>query len=135
VPSKFERARTQLRYGERLRRARRRTEAREQLKPALAAFEELAAAAWAERARGELQAAGLTTRPRRDSAATDALTPQELRSALILADGATVREAAAQLFLSPKTVEAHFGRAYRKLGVRNRAELATKVAERRTIPA
>jgi DNA-binding NarL/FixJ family response regulator len=58
------------------------------------------------------------------------LTPQELRVALmlIIADGATVQEAATQLVLSPKTIEAHLGRAYRKLGVRNRAQLARCLA-------
>ncbi|MGZ6565602.1 MAG: helix-turn-helix transcriptional regulator, partial [Solirubrobacteraceae bacterium] len=97
-PSAFERARTQLCYGERLRRARRRSDAQEQLTPALATFERLAADPWAERARRELRAAGITTKAPRPQSATDTLTPQELRVALIIADGATVREAAAQLF-------------------------------------
>jgi DNA-binding CsgD family transcriptional regulator len=118
----FELARTQLCYGERLRRARRRTEARVQLRAAFMAFGELGAAPWAERARLELQATGETARRRRPST-LDQLTPQELRIALALADGKTMRAAAAELFLSPKTIEYHLRNAYRKLGIRSRAEL------------
>ena len=124
VPSAFELARTELCYGERLRRGRRRKDARQHLASALAVFEQFGAKPWAERASRELQATGATARPRRDPAAADRLTAQELRKALMMADGATTREAAAQLFLSPKTIEAHLGRAYRKLGVHNRAQLA-----------
>jgi len=125
VPSPFERARTQLCYGERLRRGRRRADARQYLASALAVFEQYGARPWADRARRELQATGATARPRGDPAAVDRLTAQELRVALLIADGATTRQAATQLFLSPKTIEAHLGRAYRKLGVHNRAQLAT----------
>ncbi len=123
VPSAFERARTQLCYGERLRRGRRRADSRQYLASALAVFEQFGAKAWAARARRELQATGATARPRRDPTAVDRLTAQELRVALMIAEGATIREAAAQLFLSPKTIEAHLGRAYRKLGVHNRSQL------------
>ncbi|HEY2594237.1 MAG TPA: helix-turn-helix transcriptional regulator, partial [Chloroflexota bacterium] len=128
LPSEFERARTQLCYGERLRRAGRRVAARGQLTPALDTFDRLGARGWAGRARGELQATGITARPRNDAATADALTAREFQVAQVLADGATIREAANHLFLSPKTVEAHLGRAYRKLGVRNRAQLATRLA-------
>ena len=128
--SRFECARTQLCYGERLRRARRRSDARQQLTAALATFEQLDAAPWAERARGELRAAGARHHARLDPVFRDTLTPQELRVALIIAEGLTVREAAAQLFLSPKTIEAHLGRAYRKLGVRNRAQLTAALNQR-----
>jgi DNA-binding CsgD family transcriptional regulator len=124
VPSEFERARTELCYGERLRRARQRADARQHLASALTVFEQFGAKPWAERARRELQATCATTRPRGDPAAADRLTAQELRVALLLADGASTREAAARLFLSPKTIESHLGRVYRKLGVRNRAQLA-----------
>jgi DNA-binding CsgD family transcriptional regulator len=124
----FERARTELSYGERLRRARRRADARSQLASALATFERLEAVPWIERGRRELLASGYTARKRSDPTAVDQLTSQELRVALIIADGATIREAALQLFLSPKTIEAHLGRAYRKLGVNNRAQLARAVA-------
>jgi DNA-binding CsgD family transcriptional regulator len=122
TPDVYELARTQLCYGERLRRARRRTDARVQLRAAFAAFGELGAAPWAERARLELQATGETARRRRPST-LDQLTPQELRIALALADGKTMRAAAAELFLSPKTIEYHLRNAYRKLGIRSRAEL------------
>jgi DNA-binding CsgD family transcriptional regulator len=121
--SPLERARTELVYGERLRRAGRRLDCRAQLRAALAGFERLGAAAWAERAREELRASGETAR-KRDPALVDELTPRELEIALQVADGGTNREVAARLFLSPKTVELHLGRVYRKLGIRSRTELA-----------
>jgi len=74
-------------------------------------------------------------RPGRPWTATDTLTPQEVRVALIIADGATIQEAATQLFLSPQTIEAHLGRVYRKLGVRNRAQLANTITRQDTIAA
>jgi DNA-binding CsgD family transcriptional regulator len=119
----FERARTELCLGERLRRARRRAEAREPLRAALKTFERLGAAPWSERARTELAATGETAR-RRDPYAAEQLTPQELQVALVVARGATNKEAGAALFLSPKTIETHLGRVYRKLNVRSRTELA-----------
>jgi DNA-binding CsgD family transcriptional regulator len=125
----FERARTELCYGERLRRARRRGEARQQLRGALETFERLGAEPWADRARNELRATGETIR--RDHHASDDLTLQELQVALKVAEGATNREAAAALFLSPKTVEAHLSRIYSKLGVRSRTELAHRFATER----
>jgi DNA-binding CsgD family transcriptional regulator/lipopolysaccharide biosynthesis regulator YciM len=119
----FERARTELCYGERLRRARRRADAREHLRAALETFERLGAEPWAERARREITASGETVR-RRDPYAADSLTPAELQVALLVARGATNKEAGAALFLSPKTIETHLGRVYRKLHVRSRTELA-----------
>lgn len=118
----FEAARTQLAYGERLRRARNRRGAREQLRAALGTFETLGAEPWAERARTELAASGETLR-RRDPDSLDELTPQERRIAQLLADGKTTREAAAALFVSPKTVEYHLRHVYLKLGVRSRSAL------------
>jgi DNA-binding CsgD family transcriptional regulator len=118
----FERARTELCLGERRRRTGRRTDARGPLRSALRAFERLGARPWAERARSELAASGERVRPR-DAARTDALTPHELRVALVVARGATNREAAAELFVSPKTVDFHLRQIYRKLGIRSRAEL------------
>ena len=119
----FERARTELSLGERRRRARRRTDARAPLRGALAAFESLGAEPWVKRARDELRACG--SRPRRRAPeAADALTPHELRVAQAVARGAKNREAAAELFLSPKTVDFHLRNIYRKLGVRSRTELA-----------
>jgi DNA-binding CsgD family transcriptional regulator len=122
TPDSFERARTQLHYGERLRRVRRRTDARVQLREAFAAFERLGAAPWAERARVELSATGETAR-RRDPSTIDQLTPQEFQIAQLLADGATTREAAAKLFLSPKTIEYHLRSVYSKLSIRSRVAL------------
>jgi DNA-binding CsgD family transcriptional regulator len=129
-PGVFDRARMQLSFGERLRRERRRADARVHLSAAVTAFEQIHARPWADRAARELRATIVTAR--RDATYTDDLTPQEERVAAILANGATIREAACQLFLSPKTIEAHLGRAYRKLGVRNRAELATRLADNTT---
>ena len=128
TPDSFETARTRLAYGERLRRARERRRAREQLRAALEAFERLDAAPWAERARTELEATGETLR-RRDPSAWRRSRPQELRIALLLAAGRTTREAAASLFLSPKTVEFHLRSVYRKLDIHSRAELAAAVAD------
>jgi DNA-binding CsgD family transcriptional regulator len=129
TPDRFEEARTRLCHGERLRRDRRRTDAREQLRAALGAFEELGAQPWADRARAELQATGETAR-RRTPSTLDQLTPRELQVALILAEGHTLREAAARLFLSPKTVDYHLRHVYRKLGVRSREALADAIAGR-----
>jgi len=123
----FEIARTELCLGERLRRGRRRKEARTALRSAIARFERLGAAPWAERANTELRASGETVQPG-GVIATNELTPQELQVALAVAKGATNREAGAALFLSPKTVEAHLGRIYRKLDIRSRTELAALLA-------
>ena len=120
----FERARTQLYYGERLRRSRKRVDARNHLRSALKVFDQLGATPWAERAIAELQASGETARVRDDSHRQQ-LTPQELQVALTLAEGATTREAAARLYLSPKTVEYHLRHVYDKLEVRSREELRT----------
>ncbi len=119
----FERARTELAYGESLRRAQRRTEARTQLRDALATFEGLNTPLWADRARAELQATGITAR-KRDPSTLDTLTPQELRIARLVGGGASNRDVAAQLFLSPKTVEYHLRKVFLKLGVSSRFELA-----------
>jgi DNA-binding CsgD family transcriptional regulator len=107
----FERARTALAYGEFLRRAQRRTEARVQLRDALAAFDGLGTPLWADRARAELEATGITAR-KRDPSTLDALTPQELRIAKLVAGGASNRDVAAQLFLSQKTVEYHLRKVF-----------------------
>ncbi|HEV2476648.1 MAG TPA: AAA family ATPase [Candidatus Dormibacteraeota bacterium] len=122
TPDSFERARTQLYFGERLRRKRKRVEARKQLREALKAFDQLGAAPWAERALTELQASGETARVR-DERYRQQLTPQELQVALTLAEGTTTREAAARLYLSPKTVEYHLRHVYDKLEIRSREEL------------
>jgi hypothetical protein len=103
VPSPFERARTQLRYGER--RARRKTDARLHLEHARATFERHNARPWADRARVELNALGIRI-PQTPAPANNALTPQELRVATTISKGSTNREASAALFWSPKTIEA-----------------------------
>ena len=127
TPDAFEAARTRLAYGERLRRARNRVLAREQLRAAVDVFERLDARPWADRARTELAATG-ETRRRRDPGTIDELTPQELQIALLLAAGKTTRETAAALFLSPKTVEYHLRHVYQKLGIHSRDELAQTLA-------
>jgi DNA-binding CsgD family transcriptional regulator len=120
----FETARTRLAYGARLRRARRRVDARPHLHAALETFENLRAARWADLAAVELGATGETI-TRRDRGET--LTPQELQVSLLLAEGKTTREVAAALFLSPKTIEYHLRKVYTKLGIRSRAELAGRL--------
>ena len=130
-PLPFEEARTRLCLAERLRRDRQRTAARAELQSALGTFERLGAAPWAQRARLELRAAGGAPAEDGDGDGAAELTPQELRIARLVAEGATNREAAADLFLSPKTVEVHLTRAYRKLGVRSRTELARVLDGRR----
>jgi DNA-binding CsgD family transcriptional regulator len=120
--SAFERARTELLYGERLRRAKRRVEAREHLRSAVELFDGLGAAPWSEQARRELRASGESI-PRRDPTAPEKLTPQELQIALQVAEGKSNRDVAAALFLSPKTVEFHLTHVYRKLNIHSRAEL------------
>ncbi|MFC5831252.1 helix-turn-helix transcriptional regulator [Nonomuraea insulae] len=119
----FEEARTRLLYGEWLRRARRRADAGAQLRAALEGFGALGAEPWAERARAELAAAGIrATEPKPPAGST--LTSQELQVVRLAATGATNRQIGAQLFLSPRTVGFHLYKAYPKLGVSSRAELA-----------
>ena len=120
-------ARTQLALGERLRRAGRRVDAREQLRLALETFEDQGAEAWADRTRAELRASGETLR-RRKAWEAEELTPQELQIALHVARGMTNREVGAALFLSHKTIEFHLGRIYRKLKMHSRAELIRRFA-------
>ena len=119
----FERARTELAYGEFLRRRRRRVDARTHLRAALDVFEQLGAAPWAERARIELRASGQTAR-RRDPSTLRRLTPQELQVARFVAKGLPTRDVAAQLFLSPRTIDFHLRNIFAKLGISSRAQLA-----------
>ena len=122
----FEQARTHLVYGEWLRRNRRRITARDQLSAALDLFEDLGAAGWARRARTELTAAGgrPDQRPARPTGVLAKLTTQEFQVASLAAHGMSNRDIAAQLFLSPRTVGYHLYKAYPKLGVTSRGELA-----------
>ncbi|PWW24270.1 DNA-binding NarL/FixJ family response regulator [Geodermatophilus normandii] len=117
-----DRARTELAYGEHLRRARRRVDAREHLRTALVLFEDLGATPWAERAAQELRASGETARRRDVSTATD-LTAQERQVAALVRQGLSNRDVAAQLFVSPRTVDFHLRNVFSKLGVSSRTEL------------
>jgi DNA-binding CsgD family transcriptional regulator len=126
---RFETARTRLAYGERLRRAARRVDARAQLRAALEEFDDLGAARWGEHAATELAATGETVH-RRNADPRSSLTPQELQVSLLLVEGRTTREAAAALFLSPKTVEYHLRKVYTKLGIGSRSELAQLLQQR-----
>jgi DNA-binding CsgD family transcriptional regulator len=121
-PRPFSQARTRLLLGEHLRRERRRVEARSQLRTATETFERLGAAPWDERARAELRATGETARKREPSTLTQ-LTPQQLHIVRLVAEGATNKDVAAQLFLSPRTVDHHLRNVFTKLGISSRAEL------------
>ena len=112
----------QLLYGEWLRREHRRVDARDQLRAAHETFSRIGAEAFAQRARGELLATGETVRKRRDET-RDVLTPQEAQIAQLARDQHTNPEIAAQLFLSPRTVEYHLHKVFTKLGISSRKEL------------
>jgi len=120
-----DRARTQLAYGAFLRRSRRRVDARPHLRAALETFEDLGAQPWAERARQELRASGETAR-RRDVSTVVDLTPQELQVARLVRQGLPNRDVAAQLYVSPRTVDFHLRNVFAKLGVSSRTELAVQ---------
>jgi DNA-binding CsgD family transcriptional regulator len=125
---RVELARTHLLYGEWLRRERRRLDAREQLHAAHKLFTQFGMEAFAERARVELQATG--EHPRKRTVETrDDLTPQEAQVSRLAADGATNQEIAAQLFISPSTVDYHLRKAFRKLGVKSRTQLARELLQ------
>ena len=117
----FERARTLLLLGQLLRRQRSRDAATAALDEAVCVFERLGARLWVQRVHAEVgRMAGIQHRT--------GLTAAERRVAELAATGMTNREVAAALFISPKTVEANLMRVYRKLGIRTRAELGTKMA-------
>ncbi|MFD4501858.1 ATP-binding protein [Streptomyces sp. NPDC058457] len=120
-------ARAHLVYGEWLRRRRRRREARDSLRTALALFEAMGAEFYIRRARTELAATGARLRHRPVESAVH-LTPQEARIARLAAAGAPNRDIAAQLFLSPSTVEYHLRKTFRKLGVTARGQLRDALA-------
>ena len=121
--SPFDEGRSELLYGEWLRRQRRRIDARRHLRGALERFGRLGTPPWEARARSELRASGETAR-RRDPSTLDQLTPQELQIARLVATGKTNPEVAAQLFLSPRTIDYHLRKVFSKLGIASRAELA-----------
>ncbi|BCJ41013.1 hypothetical protein GCM10010168_46880 [Actinoplanes ianthinogenes] len=123
---KVQLARARLLYGEWLRRANRRGDARDQLRPAYEAFTTMGAEAFAERAGRELTATGETVRKRSPGTAEE-LTPQESQIARLAAAGRTNPEIGAVLFLSPRTVEWHLRKIFTKLGITSRRELPTAV--------
>ncbi|MYU00906.1 AAA family ATPase [Streptomyces sp. SID8350] len=129
----FERARTLLLYGQWLRRRRRTREARTPLRDALVAFQRCSARAWAERAGGELRAAGepvAGAAGETGGGVLAALTPQQQRIARCVAEGATNREIALRLSLSPRTVDHHLRNVFAALSIRSRTELARLLGPR-----
>jgi DNA-binding CsgD family transcriptional regulator len=121
-------ARARLLYGEWLRREHRRVDAREQLRVAYTMLSDMGMEAFAERAHRELLATGETVR-KRGFAMLDELTPQEMQVARLAAGGQTNPEIAAQLFLSPRTVEWHLGKVFGKLGISSRKELRAELSD------
>jgi DNA-binding CsgD family transcriptional regulator len=124
---RFELARAHLLYGEWLRRAGRRRDARAQLRTAHELLTAMGAEAFTERARRELVATGETVRTR-GVETRDELTAQELQIARLASDGRTNAEIGAQLFISPRTVEWHLRNVFTKLDIRSRRELAIALA-------
>jgi DNA-binding CsgD family transcriptional regulator len=125
--SEFERARTELLFGQELRRGRRPSAAREHLRSALEAFRRFDAQPWIEQATAELRAAGDQVE-HRDVDIPEALTPQQLQIARLAAAGATNREVAAQMFLSTRTVDHHMRNIFARLGIRSRIDLARLIS-------
>jgi DNA-binding CsgD family transcriptional regulator len=123
VAGDFERGRTQLLYGAWLRRRRRPGEARVRLRDALVSFERGGALGWATQARAELRATG-DAGPCEAAGPLGLLTPQQLRIARCVAEGATNREVALRLSVSPRTVDHHLRNVFAALGVRSRVELS-----------
>jgi DNA-binding CsgD family transcriptional regulator len=119
----FDQARTELLYGEWLRRHRRRVDARRHLRTALQLFGRMGAVPWESRAQSELRASGETAR-KRDPTTRDQLTPQELQISRLVASGMTNPEVAAKLYLSSRTVDYHLRKVFTKLEIASRAELA-----------
>jgi DNA-binding CsgD family transcriptional regulator len=126
-------ARAELLYGEWLRREKRQRDAREHLQAAYGVFRDIGADGFAERARLELAAAGGTARPP-GSFPGDGLTPQELQVATLAAAGFTNLEIGSRLFISPKTVDYHLGKVFRKLGVGSRRQLARVLFDQAAAP-
>ena len=128
LPMPFELARTLVAQGQVQRRRKERLAAKHSLGQAIDIFQSRGAVLWAERARRELGRLGL------HPGDANSLTKTERRVAEMVASGLTNREVAAQLFISPKTVEANLSKIYSKYGVRSRTELAARMAERVELP-
>ena len=116
-------ARTQLAYGEWLRRSQRRVDARQHLREALEIFQDLRAESLAARANQELRASGETARKRDPSTLVD-LTPTELQIARLVSSGMSNKDVAAQCWISPRTVAFHLRNVFAKAGITSRGELA-----------
>jgi len=127
----FWRARTELLYGQWLRRERRRQEARGHLRAAADLFHQLRALPWEDSAAAELRATGETAR-KRDPSAFGQLTPQEQQIAGLVADGLTNADIAARLFLSTRTIDYHLRKVFTKLGIASRTELAPRILPQRS---
>jgi DNA-binding CsgD family transcriptional regulator len=121
-------ARAHLLYGEWLRRQRRRRDSRVQLERALQLFDGIGAAGFSERARKELAASGSRT-PTRSESPDEQMTPREAEIGRMAAEGLRNSDIAAQLFLSPSTVDYHLRHVYRKFGVTSRTQLARLLLE------
>ncbi|MBQ0978014.1 AAA family ATPase [Micromonospora sp. M61] len=128
----FERARTELLFGQELRRSRRPRDARTHLHQAREMFTLLGVSRWAEQATTELRAAGESVGPP-DLPAARLLTGQQLKIAELVAEGATNREIAARMFLSTRTVDHHLRNVFHRLGIRSRTELARAFATERQV--
>ncbi|MEN0012114.1 MAG: AAA family ATPase [Solirubrobacteraceae bacterium] len=128
IAAPFDEARARLAYGQRLRRSRKRVEAREQLGAALDLFDALGADPWSQQARREMGASAPTLR-RDEAFDPSALTPHEEQIAELVVGGASNKEVAGAMFLSPKTIETHLSRIYRKLGVGSRTQLAARLRD------
>jgi DNA-binding CsgD family transcriptional regulator len=121
-------ARAHLLYGEWLRRQRRRRDARQQLRTARDTFDAVRFEAFAQRSCGELLATGERA-SKRTGDITQQLTPQEMQVARLVAEGSSNRQVAAQMFISPNTVEYHLQKVFRKVGVSSRTQLARSLLD------
>ena len=123
----FTEGRARLAWGEQLRRVRRRADARAHLDRAYELFVAVGATTYADRAAAEARAAGGQSSD--EVVAHRLLTPHELQIARLVVGGASTRDVAAKLFISPRTIEAHLSTIFRKLGVRNRRELSARALD------
>lgn len=128
VPTALEQARARLLFGEWLRRRKRRSDARTQLRAAYESFDAFGAVPYAERARVELLATGETARRRTEETRFD-LTPRERQVGSMAASGLTNAEIATRLFITTSTVEFHMNKVFRKLGITSRRQIPRAIGE------